>query len=328
MQGLSPATLAALVDAALGAPLPPDAHLAVAVSGGPDSMGLLVLAAAAFPGRVTALTVDHRLRAGSAAEAATVAGQCAGLGIPQRILAGPGPQPRTNLHAAARAARYALLREACLEAGIGVLLTAHHAEDQAETLLLRLARGSGSAGLAGIRARRQLAPGLVLLRPLLAAPRAALAAAANAAGLVPVQDPSNSDQRFDRSRMRALLSREEAMLPAEGIAAAAAHLADVEAALDWAAERAWEGRALMENGVRLDAGGLPFELQRRLVARAVAAAAPLEAPVLRGGDVARLVRQLLQGRPGTLAGVKARPVSEGRLGAGRLWHFSPAPPRR
>jgi tRNA(Ile)-lysidine synthase len=138
----------------------------VAVSGGPDSLALLLLAHAAMPGLVEAATVDHGLRSESADEAAFVAEICGKLGVPHatlKVTVGAG-----NLQAEARAARYAALAGWMAERGLAALATAHHADDQAETLILRLNRGSGVAGLAGVRARG-LVPGtrLPLLRPLL-----------------------------------------------------------------------------------------------------------------------------------------------------------------
>lgn len=310
--------LPGLLDAALGRPLGAAEPLAVAVSGGPDSTALLLLAAAACPGRVTALTVDHGLRAGAATEAASVAAACTVAGIPHRTLHWTGPKPATNLQAAARAARYALLADWCAGHGVAVLLTAHHADDQAETLLMRLARGSGNGGLAGIRAARDLGQGVTLVRPLLGIRRAALATIAAASGWPLADDPANRDPRFDRTCARAVLAATPWLDPPR-LAAAAAHAADVEAALAWTADLAWTGRAVVTAaGVSLDALGLPLELQRRLVARAIAAVLPAAPP--RGSALIRLVARLAAGGTGTLAGVKAA--------GGRLWRFTRAPQRR
>src|SRR5687767_15062838 len=115
--------------------------LGVAISGGPDSLALLLLAAAAFPGRVAAATVDHGLRAESADEAHHVASVCAELGCPHNILAIAVPDGARGIQAEARKARYGALRAWAEEAGIDQIATAHHADDQAETILMRLQRG-------------------------------------------------------------------------------------------------------------------------------------------------------------------------------------------
>ena len=217
------------VAALIGRPLGAGEVVAVAVSGGPDSLALLLLAHAAFgPPRVAALTVDHRLRPEAAAEAAQVAGIAAGLGVRHATLSWDDPKPAGNLQAAARTARYALMGRWCADHGVGWLMTAHHRGDVAETLLLRLARGAGLAGLAGPRARRVLRPGGELLRPLLDVDPAALAAVVADAGLTALDDPSNHAARFDRTRARALLAR-TGWLALARLGAAAAHLADAEA---------------------------------------------------------------------------------------------------
>ncbi len=310
--------LAALIAAALGRSLAPDARLAIAVSGGPDSIALLHLAATQFAGRVVALTVDHGLRDGSADDAATVARRCASDGIPHATLAWVGDKPGAGVQAAARAARYALMADWCTDAGIALLLTAHHADDQAETLLMRLARGSGSSGLAGIRATRSLERGVTLVRPLLGVRRAELAAIAVASGWPAVDDPANRNPRFARTAARSLLGATP-WLDVSRMAEAVAHLADAEAALAWATNRAWAGGAhVTAVGIALDTAGLPAEITRRLVHRALVSLAPDAAP--RGPDVARLIARLMAGGTATLAGVRA-------TGGGSLWHFSPARPR-
>ncbi len=297
--------------AALGRPVAPDEHLAVATSGGPDSLALLSLAAAAFPGRVTALTVDHRLRPAAAAEAAGVAAQCAARAIAHHILVRDGPGFASNVQARARAARYDLLGEWCVQHCHGLLITAHHADDQAETLLMRLNRASGSEGLAGIRAARLLRPGVTLVRPLLDCCKVDLAALASADGWQAVDDPANRDPRHDRTAVRALLATNPA-LDVGALAASAAHLAADAEALAWAADLAWAGRVRAADGALLvDAAGLPSALVQRLLARAVETLAGRPS---RGSDIARLAARLGGGASGTLAGIVARP--------GPIWQLS------
>ena len=293
-------------------------RIAVAVSGGPDSLALLYLAASAFPTLTTALTVDHGLRYASATEAATVASLCNTLDIPHFTLQWQGTKPRTNIQATARTARYALMGDWCAAAGIGLLLTAHHADDQAETLLMQLQRGSGTAGLAGIRAARALIPGVTLVRPLLSVRRAALAAIVASAGWTPANDPSNADPHYARTRARALLAATPTF-DVPRIATVAAHLAQAETALDWAAQRAWAGCATVApSQIRLDIAGLPSELVRRLLVRAIAEIAPAARPG--GAAITIMLAKLAAGGSATLAGVKVR--------GGEIWHFSPASLRR
>lgn len=180
-------------------------RLAVGVSGGVDSMALAHLAAgwaARRAGDVTALVVDHGLRAGSPAEARDVVARLAAAGIAAAPLTWGGPPPATGIQAAAREARRALLTAACRERGILHLLLAHHRDDQAETVAMRRARGSGRSGLAGMAGIVETA-GLRMVRPLLPLPRARLIATAGRLGLAWIDDPTNRDPRFARSRLRA-----------------------------------------------------------------------------------------------------------------------------
>jgi tRNA(Ile)-lysidine synthase len=302
---------------------PPAASLGVAVSGGPDSLALLLLAHAARPGQVHAATVDHGLRPESAAEADKVASLCAAHGIPHATLRAEwAPAPRLGLQAQARAHRYRLLEIWCDSNAIPLLMTAHHRDDQAETLLMRLARGSGLAGLAGVRARRPLAPGatVMLLRPLLDVAKADLVAFVAARGLVAVDDPSNHDPRHDRSHARALLAATPWLDP-NRLAASARHLADAETALAWstARESAKRIRRIDDRTTILDPEDLPPELLRRLVLLCLQRDPSAQPP--RGMDVNQLISLLNFGSVATLAGFVARPVAG-------LWHFEPAPPRR
>ena len=289
---------------------PPDG-LGLAVSGGPDSLGLLLLANAAYPGRVRAATVDHGLRAESAAEAEFVAGLCVRLGVPHAILEAEMAETR-NLQAAARARRYALLGRWLDESGLPFLATAHHLDDQAETLVMRLLRGAGLSGLAGIRA----ATGRIV-RPLLGWRRAELAAIVAAAGIAPIDDPSNRDARFDRTRIRRQLAETGWLEPAP-LARSAAALAEAETAIAWTVARLREERIeAAGDGFTLDPAGLPGELQRRLVLAVLEA---MGRPAPRGEEITRLLAALAAGGTATLAGVKCA--------GGERWRFSPAPPRR
>jgi tRNA(Ile)-lysidine synthase len=219
-------------------PFEPKPHLAVAVSGGPDSLALALLAdawARRRGGGVTALTVDHRLRPDSAAEAATVAGWLRSSGIRHEILVWrhDGTQPGAGgVQAAARAARYRLLEERCRAEGWLHLLTAHHRDDQAETVLLRLARGSGLDGLAAMTPLVERAA-VRVLRPLLGIPAAALRFWLGALGQPFIEDPSNRNRDFARARLRlAWPALDAAGLDAARLADTASRLALARAALE------------------------------------------------------------------------------------------------
>ena len=263
--------------AALMAPLgpfEPSPRLAVAVSGGADSMALALLAhdwAIGRAGAIIALTVDHRLRPEAAAEAAQVGVWLGSRGIVHRVLVRSGDLPEHGVQAAARAARYRLLEGWCRTEGVLHLLLAHHREDQAETLLLRLARGSGLDGLAGMAEVGEWAD-CRRLRPLLGVERARLAATLAALGQGSIDDPSNRDSAYARVRLRAaapLLS--ELGLDDERTAGAARRLARARAALerDVAALLA-QSVALHPAGfARLDVGALrqaPAEVGLRALA--------------------------------------------------------------
>lgn len=181
--------------------------LGLAVSGGPDSMVLMHLAAAWAKPRGVDLfvyTVDHGLRKDAAAECALVADAALALGLPCRMLHWTGPKPETGLQAAARAARYQLIGAAMTEDGAGHLLTAHHANDQAETLLMRIAHGTGLTGLAGMH-RFSCVEGVAVCRPLLDVTRAGMLVYAERHQLEFVRDPSNQNEMFERVRWRQIL---------------------------------------------------------------------------------------------------------------------------
>ena len=290
--------------------------MGLAVSGGPDSLALLVLAQAALPGRIAAATVNHGLRVQAADEAAMVGRVCAGLGVPHAVLA--VRVAAGNLQAEARAVRYAALADWATGAGLAAIATAHHADDQAETVLLRLNRGSGVAGLAGVRARG-LVPGtkIPLLRPVLEFRRAELVDVAEAAGLEPADDPSNADDRFDRARLRKKLSAAD-WLDVPSLAASAGHLADADAALEWMAQREWlECVSLVPMGM-VYRPQAPKAVALRVLERIVR---ELDGEDPRGSAVARLFDSLLVRETASIGNLVARATSEG-------WSFTKAPQRR
>lgn len=221
----------------LGAP----PRFAIAVSGGRDSMTLLLLCAdyARRTGSdLLAFTVDHGLRAESKKEAAEVHASCSTLGVAHQTLRWKGEKPETGIQAAARSARYRLLIEAAESHQCGALLTAHTADDQAETLFMRLSRGAGVSGLSGMRDETLVAAGpgapMRLLRPLLTTSRAAITDYLSGVGQYYIDDPSNEDPAYERVRARALLAAldEQNLLGTEKLATAARRLSEAEARLE------------------------------------------------------------------------------------------------
>lgn len=302
----------------LDALIAPEARIGIAVSGGPDSLALLLLAAAARPGQIEAATVDHALREGSRAEAEMVAGVCARLRVPHAILAIEWDEkPASAIQERARDARYALLGQWAKKHDLDALATAHHLDDQAETLVMRLNRGSGIRGLGGMRVLA-FVPGseVPLVRPLLSWRRADLEQICAAAGLEPARDPSNTDERFERVRVRHALAEADWLDPA-ALAASAAHLGEADEALDWVAESLALARVTDDSeALRIDAAGLPPELQRRLLKIAFAR---FGAPEPRGAELTRALAALRESHTVTLSGLKLEGAPE--------WRISRAPPR-
>ena len=201
--------------------LKPFSNLALAVSGGADSLCLLVLfdewrRRNRWTGTAEVLCVDHGLRPESATEAAFVAEAAKTRGISCTILRWKGAKPDSNIQEAARRARYRLMAGRMCESGAEALVLAHHLDDQAETFLDRLTRGSGVSGLSAMAADEQEGPsGLRLLRPLLDVPKQQLQASLAERGMDWCSDPSNLDPKYKRSRLRAVM----ALLGAEGLSA-------------------------------------------------------------------------------------------------------------
>lgn len=286
--------------------------LAVAVSGGGDSLALALLAAEALPGSVVGVTVDHGLRPDSAAEAERVGAWLADRAIPHAILRWEGEKPAANLQAEARAARYWLLDDWCAANGVPAVLTAHHRDDVAETLLMRLERGSGLAGLAAIAPTRQLPGGTWLLRPLLDVNRRQLQLALEARGQAWIEDPSNRNERFARARVRRWISeQQEPERFAARVAASARHLAAANDAIAWVVQRHVDTHVRVgeTGGIVLDDRAAFLDVPDEILRRAllvcigrvgVARTAP------RGEELERLIGQLRRGESATLGGAILR----------------------
>ncbi|MBV9560746.1 MAG: tRNA lysidine(34) synthetase TilS [Bradyrhizobium sp.] len=265
--------------------------IVLAVSGGPDSVALMWLAARwgralARGPRLVAVTVDHGLRPEAAGEARAVKRLARALALEHRTMRWTGAKPKTGVPAAARAARYRLLAQAARAAGATHVFTAHTRDDQAETLLMRLLRGSGIAGLAAM-ARESPRDGVVLARPLLDVPKSRLIATLSRTKIGFADDPSNRDPTFTRPRLRALLPA----LAAEGgdaraFARLASRFARANAALEVLADGAEGYLALKRRAARAAAdddpageaacefdveafAALPEEIRLRLLIRAI-----------------------------------------------------------
>jgi tRNA(Ile)-lysidine synthase len=314
----------------------------LAISGGPDSVALMWLAArwrrALTRGpRLIAVTIDHGLRAAAAREAREVKRLAKSLDLPHQTLRWAGAKPKTGLPAAARAARYRLLAQAAHKHGATHVLTAHTRDDQAETLLMRMLRGSGIAGL-GAMARESERDGVRLARPLLDISKSRLIATLNKAKIGFADDPTNRDTGFTRPRLRAIMP----VLAEEGgdarnFARLAARLARANAAVEVLTDGAERYLALRDRDAsraRVDTNSfdanafaaIPEEIRLRLLKRAIDRVGR-EGPAELGKVetlLAALDRAIAGGQPKlkqTLAGAVVG-VSGGRI------RVEPAPPRR
>jgi tRNA(Ile)-lysidine synthase len=317
---------------ALFAPFGRATALLIAVSGGPDSTALLLMAAewAKRRGktRIEAATVDHGLRPESADEAKAVADLCARLKVGHRVLQWRGAKPTSRLQERAREARYRLLVDHAKAIGADALLTAHHADDQAETVLFRLLRGSGVAGLRGmdfLTAR----DGMTIARPLIGLRKRDLIAFASGRGAPFIEDPSNTDPRFARTRLRALLGRlGEEGLDAEALDRLARRARETEEAL---AHLTAEVELRVGAEGALDARALfvaPIAIAHRILARRIGETGGRDASRIGLEKIETLalnLRDALKERRAygaNLGGAVVRLTAKGRL------TFAPEPPRK
>lgn len=284
-----PGQLGEAVARLIGRPVAKEDRFGLAVSGGADSMAMLALAHLCWPGQIEAATVDHGLRPEAREEARMVADWCADHHVPHAILT-PANPISGSVQAEARTARYALLEAWRTERGLGWLLTAHHADDQLETVLLRLGRGSGVGGLASVRARRG-----TILRPMLGMRRAALRDYCDAEDVPYIDDPSNADERFDRARLRRRLAGVD-LIDLGRLNRSVEALAEADAALDWmvgeiaAAHLHEKGGALV-----LDRTDLPPAILRRLLHRMISSINE-SAEIPRGPTIDQALVQLFDGK--------------------------------
>ncbi len=317
----SPRALTAPELGRLMRPLKPASRLGVAVSGGADSVALMVLLCQwrdwleargkAVP-KIVALTVDHGLREEAADEAAQVAVWAKALGLAHKTLRWEGAKPSSNLQAEARTARYRLLTDWCRSGrGSADLLTAHHLDDQAETFLIRLQRGSGVDGLSAMAPVR-VHQGVRILRPLLEVPRERLKSTLLKAGQSWIEDPSNEDDRYLRVQMRkALPTLDELGIDRDRLVSTAKAMGRARAGLEFSTdvlERTavrWHpfGYADVET-VQLAA--VPDEIALRLLARLIQRVGGSDYPPRLSSleTLLEAVRGEALGRGRTLGGVK------------------------
>lgn len=289
---------------------------------------MLLLAHAANGSELAVASVNHGLRAEAASEVALVERLCAELGVGFTAIdveLAPG-----NLQARARDARYEALGQWAAGNAIGAIATAHHADDQAETLLMRLNRGSGLAGLAGVRAATTL-PGreIALIRPLLGWRKAELEQIVADAGITPASDPSNADERFDRARIRAALAENDWLDPT-ALAASAQHLSEGLRAIEWYADEDWETQVFREESENGPAfkyyANVPRAISIETICRIIA---ELGGAATRS-EAGRAFDRLWRFENASLSGVLITPSTEKipKLGVEmRVWRFAPEPPR-
>ncbi|WP_170226842.1 tRNA lysidine(34) synthetase TilS [Sphingorhabdus contaminans] len=290
----------------------PDSKILLAISGGPDSLALLLLAAEARPGAIIAATVDHGLRPEAAEEADFVAQICARIAVPHLTLR-PETAITGNLQSQARAARYRLLEQAADGQGCALIATAHHGDDQLETVLMRLARGSGIDGMAAIRSRNGR-----IIRPMLAFSKAECEDICARARLDPVRDPSNTNVEFDRVAIRQWLAQAPHPFTIARTNRTASALHDASDALAWMVQNLVQER-IVEDGDALscDASGLPRELRRRLLLACITRLDPALQP--RGEAIDHLLAELDAGRTAMIGNLLCS--------GGDRWTVAPAPPR-
>ncbi|NNC73503.1 MAG: tRNA lysidine(34) synthetase TilS [Sphingomonadaceae bacterium] len=300
-----------------GAPITAGKQLGLAVSGGPDSLAMLLLAHGAFPGAIAAATVDHGLRPEAAGEAEYVASLCADLDVPHAILT-PAAPIEGNLQSEARKARYALLENWRAGNDLAWVATAHHADDQLETQLMRLMRGSGIDGLSAIRPVNDH-----VIRPLLNVRKAELETYLAKRGIEAAHDAGNEDTQFDRVRIRQMLADLPGYDPSR-IAQSAAALREASEALKWVVRRE-AGKVVEDRGdaVSLLEIAYPPELLRRLVQLCLEEIEPGIAP--RGEALDRFIDTLRSGRKARIGAILGETQDEDGSSS---WRFTLAPPRK
>lgn len=304
----------------------PGRNLAIAVSGGTDSMVLAMLcrkwAASQSETRLHALIVDHGFRPESAEEAQLVHQRLQALDIPAEILQRAGDAPTAARQEIGRQARYGLMADWCRENGYPDLLVAHHRDDQAETVMMRILAGTGVSGLAAMQKVGDLGAGIRLLRPLLDISRTRLEATRNQLDIPYVDDPSNQDEAYLRTRIRQWLGG-DGPLPvhentSDRLARLAHRAARMDAALELATERAVQNCVTCHRmgWVEIDQAKLlaePDEIALRILARAGAGVGGVPLPL---GVLERAWPEIAGGASRTLGQVEIHPIGNQHI---RIW---------
>lgn len=304
--------------------------IALAVSGGPDSIALLWLMRNYYHGEVYAASVDHELRPEAKVEAEHVAAICSEMDIPHEILR-PDHPIIGNIQSSARAARYDLLQTFASRNDCRFIATAHHADDQLETMIMRLNRGSGVSGLAAIRERNGN-----VIRPLLSFRKIDLIKICQDADIVYAQDPSNENDDYDRVRVRKWLARIEAMNESSDVPAlfkpdmvqkSAKYIDQAEQALQFGAQY-FSAQRISKNvgSTILDASQLPAEYERRLLILALRQVSADIAP--RGPALDNVIKALKSKEISMIGNVKCTPIETNHQNHKHIWRLELAPPRR
>ena len=298
---------------------PEGGKIGLAVSGGPDSMAMLLLAQEAIPGGFEVATVDHGLRPEAKDECALVVAACKERGVPCEVLTvevGAG-----NVQAKAREARYDALGLWAVKRDLVACATAHHADDQAETLLMRLNRGSGVAGLAGVREAFSTEHNVLLvIRPLLSFRRTELHRVIVSAGVDVAQDSSNEDDKYDRSRLRKAMAEADWIDPL-ALSRSAQHLADANDALEFCVDAIWEGDVSRDGDSLL----IPVTGTRAILLRLLERGLCEMGREARGSEVATFLSRLSRRERANLAGTMGEIVERKER-----WFIilRPEPPRK
>src|SRR3989338_5949539 len=287
-------------------------RIAVAVSGGGDSMALAILLSDWVKEngiKLHAITVDHDLRPESAMEAKTVAKILKPLGITHKILKWEGTKPKTKIQEAARDARYRLMSDYCLQKKIPYLCVAHHGQDQMETILFRMAKGTGLDGMAGMRPVNILDNGLTLLRPFLPISHQDLLETLKSRKIDWIEDPSNANDRYARVRIRNTIDTlENEGLTPERISSLSNRITNSIDLINYLIEKEYKLLILHKDTERIDINytsllSLPIEGKTRILKMLISEFQPQKKYAARLEDIERLAHKMGQDfKGGTLGG--------------------------